>query len=42
MDEGAVPAHIKRIRNKFESVGAPRRLITTVYDNGYRLDETAE
>ena len=37
VNERAVDSHIKRIRRKFESVGAPNTLLKTVYGLGYCL-----
>lgn len=37
--EDTVKAHIKRLRQKFRTVGAPADLIETVYGLGYRLND---
>ena len=38
-EEATVKAHIRGLRQKLESVGAPSNLIETVYGLGYRLGE---
>ena len=38
-EEATVKAHIRGLRQKLESVGAPHDLIETVYGLGYRLKE---
>ncbi|MBE9126172.1 MULTISPECIES: response regulator transcription factor [unclassified Coleofasciculus] len=38
-EEATVKAHIRSLRQKLESVGAPSDLIETVYGLGYRLKE---
>ena len=38
-EEDTVKAHIKRLRQKLKSVGAPSDLIETVYGLGYRLKQ---
>jgi len=37
VNERAVDSHIKRIRRKLDSVGAPKNILETVYGLGYRL-----
>ena len=37
INERAVDSHIKRIRRKLESAGAPKSILETVYGLGYRL-----
>ncbi len=41
-EEATVKAHIRGLRQKLESVGAPHDLIETVYGLGYRLKEQPE
>ncbi len=38
-EESTVKAHIKSLRNKLKSVGAPKDLIETVHGVGYRLKQ---
>ena len=38
-EESTVKAHIKSLRQKFKSVGAPKDLIETVHGVGYRLKQ---
>ena len=40
-EEATVKAHIRSLRQKLESVGAPGDLIETVYGLGYRLKQTS-
>jgi DNA-binding response OmpR family regulator len=40
-EEATVKAHIRGLRQKLESVGAPNDLIETVYGLGYRLKQTS-
>jgi DNA-binding response OmpR family regulator len=40
-EEATVKAHIRGLRQKLESVGAPSDLIETVYGLGYRLKQTS-
>ncbi|HAA26879.1 MAG TPA: DNA-binding response regulator [Cyanobacteria bacterium UBA8553] len=40
-EEATVKAHIRSLRHKLESVGAPGDLIETVYGLGYRLKQTS-
>lgn len=40
-EEATVKAHIRSVRQKLESVGAPGDLIETVYGLGYRLKQTS-
>jgi len=37
INERAVDSHIKRIRKKLESIGAPKNTIKTMYGTGYRF-----
>jgi len=37
VNERAVDSHIKRIRKKLESIGAPKNTIETMYGTGYRF-----
>lgn len=39
-DEETIKAHIKSLRNKLKTVGAPKTLIETVHGIGYRLAAT--
>lgn len=41
-DEGAVKAHIRSLRKKLSSVGAPKDLIETAHGLGYRLKQLTQ